>query len=41
LPRWVVGRKKGGYSYLQEYLFHAGAANLRDSRITFVGLLSR
>jgi 2,4-dienoyl-CoA reductase-like NADH-dependent reductase (Old Yellow Enzyme family) len=27
-----------GYSYLQEYLFHAGAANLRDSRITFVGV---
>ncbi|MFN4259692.1 MAG: NADH:flavin oxidoreductase [Gemmataceae bacterium] len=27
-----------GYSYLQEYLFHAGAANLRDGRITFVGV---
>jgi NADPH2 dehydrogenase len=27
-----------GYSYLQEYLFHAGAANLRDGRVTFVGV---
>jgi 2,4-dienoyl-CoA reductase-like NADH-dependent reductase (Old Yellow Enzyme family) len=27
-----------GYSYLQEYLFHAGAANIRDGRITFVGV---
>ncbi len=27
-----------GYSYLQEYLFHAGAANVRDGRITFVGV---
>ena len=27
-----------GYSYLQEYLFHAGAANLRDGRATFVGV---
>jgi 2,4-dienoyl-CoA reductase-like NADH-dependent reductase (Old Yellow Enzyme family) len=27
-----------GYSYLQEYLFQAGAANLRDGRITFVGV---
>jgi 2,4-dienoyl-CoA reductase-like NADH-dependent reductase (Old Yellow Enzyme family) len=31
----VVG---SGYSYLQEYLFHAGAANVRDRRITFVGV---
>jgi 2,4-dienoyl-CoA reductase-like NADH-dependent reductase (Old Yellow Enzyme family) len=31
----VVG---SGYSYLQEYLFHAGAANVRDGRITFVGV---
>jgi NADPH2 dehydrogenase len=31
----VVG---SGYSYLQEYLFHAGAANIRDGRITFVGV---
>jgi NADPH2 dehydrogenase len=31
----VVG---SGYSYLQEYLFNAGAANLRDGRITFVGV---
>jgi 2,4-dienoyl-CoA reductase-like NADH-dependent reductase (Old Yellow Enzyme family) len=28
----------GGYSYLQEFLFHAGAANVRDGRITFVGV---
>jgi 2,4-dienoyl-CoA reductase-like NADH-dependent reductase (Old Yellow Enzyme family) len=27
-----------GYSYLQEYLFHAGAANVRAGRITFVGV---
>jgi NADPH2 dehydrogenase len=27
-----------GYSYLQEYLFHAGAANVRDGRIRFVGV---
>jgi len=27
-----------GYSYLQEFLPHAGAANLRDGRITFVGV---
>jgi 2,4-dienoyl-CoA reductase-like NADH-dependent reductase (Old Yellow Enzyme family) len=27
-----------GYSYLQEFLFHAGAANVRDGRITFVGV---
>jgi 2,4-dienoyl-CoA reductase-like NADH-dependent reductase (Old Yellow Enzyme family) len=27
-----------GYSYLQEFLPHAGAANLRDRRITFVGV---
>jgi 2,4-dienoyl-CoA reductase-like NADH-dependent reductase (Old Yellow Enzyme family) len=31
----VVG---SGYSYLQEFLFHAGAANLRDGRISFVGV---
>jgi 2,4-dienoyl-CoA reductase-like NADH-dependent reductase (Old Yellow Enzyme family) len=31
----VVG---SGYSYLQEYLFHAGAANVRDGRIAFVGV---
>lgn len=31
----VVG---SGYSYLQEYIFHAGAANVRDKRITFVGV---
>jgi 2,4-dienoyl-CoA reductase-like NADH-dependent reductase (Old Yellow Enzyme family) len=31
----VVG---SGYSYLQEYLFQAGAANVRDGRITFVGV---
>jgi 2,4-dienoyl-CoA reductase-like NADH-dependent reductase (Old Yellow Enzyme family) len=31
----VVG---SGYSYLQEYLFQAGAANLRDGRATFVGV---
>ena len=27
-----------GYSYLQEFLFHAGAANVLDNRITFVGV---
>jgi 2,4-dienoyl-CoA reductase-like NADH-dependent reductase (Old Yellow Enzyme family) len=27
-----------GYSYLQEFLFQAGAANVRDKRITFVGV---
>jgi 2,4-dienoyl-CoA reductase-like NADH-dependent reductase (Old Yellow Enzyme family) len=27
-----------GYSYLQEFLFHAGAANIRDGRITIVGV---
>ena len=27
-----------GYSYLQEFLFQAGAANLRDGRTTFVGV---
>jgi 2,4-dienoyl-CoA reductase-like NADH-dependent reductase (Old Yellow Enzyme family) len=27
-----------GYSYLQEYLFSAGAANVRDGRITIVGV---
>jgi 2,4-dienoyl-CoA reductase-like NADH-dependent reductase (Old Yellow Enzyme family) len=27
-----------GYSYLQEFLIHAGAANVRDGRITFVGV---
>jgi 2,4-dienoyl-CoA reductase-like NADH-dependent reductase (Old Yellow Enzyme family) len=31
----IVG---SGYSYLQEYLFHAGAANLRDGRARFVGV---
>ncbi|MFO0880937.1 MAG: NADH:flavin oxidoreductase [Gemmataceae bacterium] len=31
----VVG---SGYSYLQEYLFQAGAANLRDGRATLVGV---
>jgi 2,4-dienoyl-CoA reductase-like NADH-dependent reductase (Old Yellow Enzyme family) len=31
----VVG---SGYSYLQEFLFHAGAANVRAGRITFVGV---
>jgi 2,4-dienoyl-CoA reductase-like NADH-dependent reductase (Old Yellow Enzyme family) len=31
----VVG---SGYSYLQEFLCHAGAANLRDGRATFVGV---
>jgi 2,4-dienoyl-CoA reductase-like NADH-dependent reductase (Old Yellow Enzyme family) len=27
-----------GYSYLQEYLFQAGAANVRDGRVAFVGV---
>jgi 2,4-dienoyl-CoA reductase-like NADH-dependent reductase (Old Yellow Enzyme family) len=27
-----------GYSYLQDFLFAAGAANVRDGRITFVGV---
>lgn len=27
-----------GYSYLQEYLFNAGAANLRENRISFIGV---
>jgi len=27
-----------GYSWLQEYLFAAGAANVRDGRIRFVGV---
>jgi NADPH2 dehydrogenase len=27
-----------GYSYLQEFLPHAGAANVRDGRTTFVGV---
>src|SRR5262249_58497159 len=31
----VVG---SGYSYLQEYLPQAGAANIRDRRVTFVGV---
>src|SRR5262249_15014951 len=31
----VVG---SGYSYLQEFLPHAGAANVRDDRTTFVGV---
>jgi NADPH2 dehydrogenase len=31
----IVG---SGYSYLQEFLGHAGAANIRDGRITFVGV---
>jgi 2,4-dienoyl-CoA reductase-like NADH-dependent reductase (Old Yellow Enzyme family) len=31
----VVG---SGYSYLQEFLPHAGAANVRDGRCTFVGV---
>ncbi|MCI0684911.1 MAG: NADH:flavin oxidoreductase [Gemmataceae bacterium] len=30
----VVG---SGYSYLQEFLVHAGAANVRDGRVAFVG----
>jgi 2,4-dienoyl-CoA reductase-like NADH-dependent reductase (Old Yellow Enzyme family) len=31
----IVG---SGYSYLQEFLAHAGAANIRDGRITIVGV---
>jgi 2,4-dienoyl-CoA reductase-like NADH-dependent reductase (Old Yellow Enzyme family) len=31
----VVG---SGYSYLQEYAFHAGAANVRDGRAAFMGV---
>ena len=31
----IVG---SGYSYLQEYLFHAGSANVRQGRIAFVGV---
>jgi 2,4-dienoyl-CoA reductase-like NADH-dependent reductase (Old Yellow Enzyme family) len=31
----IVG---SGYSYLQEFLPQAGAANIRDSRVTFVGI---
>ncbi len=31
----IVG---SGYSYLQEYLFHAGAANVRDGLAAFVGV---
>jgi NADPH2 dehydrogenase len=31
----IVG---SGYSYLQEFLFQAGAANVRDKRVTFVGV---
>jgi 2,4-dienoyl-CoA reductase-like NADH-dependent reductase (Old Yellow Enzyme family) len=31
----VVG---SGYSFLQEYLFQAGAANVADGRVTFVGV---
>ena len=31
----IVG---SGYSYLQEFLPHAGAANLRDGRATFIGV---
>jgi 2,4-dienoyl-CoA reductase-like NADH-dependent reductase (Old Yellow Enzyme family) len=31
----IVG---SGYSYLQEFLFQAGAANVHDGRITFVGV---
>lgn len=31
----VVG---SGYSYLQEYLFQAGAANVAEGRVTFVGV---
>jgi 2,4-dienoyl-CoA reductase-like NADH-dependent reductase (Old Yellow Enzyme family) len=27
-----------GYSYLQEFMLHAGTANLRDGRISFVGV---
>src|SRR5262249_41058875 len=31
----IVG---SGYSYLQEFLAHAGAANIRDGRISVVGV---
>jgi 2,4-dienoyl-CoA reductase-like NADH-dependent reductase (Old Yellow Enzyme family) len=31
----VVG---SGYSYLQEFLFHAGAANIQEGRVTFLGV---
>lgn len=31
----IVG---SGYSYLQEFLIHAGAANVRDGRASFVGV---
>ncbi len=31
----IVG---SGYSYLQEFMFHAGAANINAGRITFVGV---
>src|SRR5262249_56408553 len=31
----VVG---SGYSWLQAWMFHAGAANVRDGRVTFVGV---
>jgi 2,4-dienoyl-CoA reductase-like NADH-dependent reductase (Old Yellow Enzyme family) len=31
----VIG---SGYSYLQQFLFNAGAANIRDGRATFVGV---
>jgi len=31
----IVG---SGYSYLQEFLFQAGAANIRDGRVTIVGV---
>lgn len=31
----VIG---SGYSYLQEFLFQAGAANVRDGRVTLVGV---
>jgi 2,4-dienoyl-CoA reductase-like NADH-dependent reductase (Old Yellow Enzyme family) len=31
----IVG---SGYSYLQEFLPHAGAANVRDGRCTFIGV---
>jgi 2,4-dienoyl-CoA reductase-like NADH-dependent reductase (Old Yellow Enzyme family) len=34
-PLCLVG---SGYSYLQEFLFHAGAANVRDGRTTLVGV---
>jgi 2,4-dienoyl-CoA reductase-like NADH-dependent reductase (Old Yellow Enzyme family) len=34
----IVPMVGSGYSYLQEYLFQAGAANVRDGRIRFVGV---